>query len=62
MLKELLSYIYPASTIDMIETHKHMSGIYAIDAEYIKPNTPFTRGPSFKLKKERSMINIRQKY
>ena len=39
----------------MIETYKHMSGIYAIDAEYIKPDKSFTRGHSFKLKKERSM-------
>jgi len=46
----------------MIETHKHMSGIYAVDAEYIKPNKSFTRGHSSKLKKERSMKNIREQY
>ena len=31
-----------------------MSGIHAVDTEYIKPDTSFTRGHSFKLKKEKS--------
>jgi len=46
----------------MIETYKHMTGVYAVDAEYIKPDTSFTRAHSFKLKKERSMKYIRQQY
>jgi len=39
-----------------------MSGIYAVNAEYIKPDTSFTRGHSFNLKKERPLKNIRQQY
>jgi len=35
-----------------------MTGIYIVDAEYIKPDTPFTRGHSFKLKKKK----INEKY
>ena len=36
--------------------------MYAVDGEYIKPDTSFTMGHSFKLKKGRSMKNIRQQY
>jgi len=54
--------VYGGAKGDMIETYKHMTEIYAVGAEYIKPDTSFTRGHSFKLKKERLMINIRQLY
>ena len=30
-----------------------MSGMYAVDAEYMRPDKSFTMGHSFKLKKER---------
>ena len=59
---DLPSLYYRRARGDMIETYKHMTGVYAVDAEYIKPDTSFTRGHSFKLKKERSMKNIRQQY
>jgi len=49
---DLPSLYYRRSRGDMIETYKHMTGIYAVDAEYIKPDTSFTRGHSFKLKKD----------
>jgi len=39
-----------------------MTEINTVDAEYIKPDTSFTRSHSFKLKKERSMKNIREQY
>ena len=54
------SLYYRRSRGDTIETYKHMSGIYSVDADYIKPDKSFTRGHSFKLKKEKSMTNIRQ--
>jgi len=59
---DLPSLYYRRARGDMIETYKHMSGIYAVDAEYIKPDTSFTRDHSFRLKKERSMKHIRQQY
>ena len=59
---DLPSLCYGRARGDMIETYKHMTGIYAVDAEYIKPYTSFTRGHIFKLKKERSMKHIRQQY
>jgi len=41
-----------------------MTGMYAVDAEYQQTTTDksLTRGHSFKLKKERSLKNIRQQY
>ena len=59
---DLLSLYYRRARGDMIETYKPMSGIYAVDAEYIKPDKSLTWGHSFKLKKERSMKNTRQQY
>ena len=59
---DLPSLYYRRARGDKVETYKHMSGIYAVDAEYIKPDKSLTRGHSVKLKKEKSMKNIRQQY
>ena len=59
---ELPSLYYRRARGDMIETYKHISGKYQVDAEYIKPDVSLTRGHSFKLKKERAKKNIRQQY
>lgn len=43
---------------DMIETYEHISGMYAIDAEYIKPDKSLTWGYSSRIRKKRSIKNI----
>jgi len=48
---DLPSLYYRRARGDMIETYKHMSGIYAVDAEYIKPDKSLNWGHRFKLKK-----------
>ena len=50
---DLPSLYYRRARGDMTETYKHMTGIYAVDAEYIKPDKSLTRVHSFNLKKER---------
>ena len=39
---DLPSLYYRRARGDMIETYKYMSGIYAVDAEYIKPDKSLT--------------------
>ena len=48
---DLPSLYYRRARGNMIEIYKHISGIYEVDADYIKPDKSFTRGHSFKLKK-----------
>jgi hypothetical protein len=52
---DLPSLYYRRVRGDMTDIYKHMYGMYAVDAEYIKSDKSFTRGHSFKLKTERSI-------
>ena len=49
----LPSLYYRRARGDMIETFKHMTGRYAVDASYLKLDNSKTRGHIYKLKKER---------
>ncbi len=59
---ELPSLYYRRARGDMIETYKHMSGSYTVEARYIKMDETITRGHNFKLKKERPLKIVRQQY
>ena len=49
----LPSLYYRRARGDMIETFKHMTGRYAVDASYLNLDNSKTRGHIYKLKKER---------
>ena len=56
------SLYYSIAWGDMIETYKHLTGKYSVDAKYIKLDDTTTRGHKYKLKKKRTNKSIRQQY
>ena len=56
----LPSLYYRRARGDMIETFKHMTGRYVVDASYLKLDNSKTRGHIYKLKKERVKKPVRQ--
>ena len=46
----------------MIELFKHITGIYRVDAEYIKLDNNITRGHNKRLKKQRASKIVRQNF
>ena len=59
-IHNLPSLYYRRAWGDMIETFKHMTGRYAVDASYLKLDNSKTRGHIYKLKKERVKKTVRQ--
>jgi len=55
---DLPSLYYKRARGDMIKTYKHMSGIYAVDAEYIKPDKSFTRRSQLQFKEKKDQWKI----
>ena len=47
---------------DMIELFKHITGIYRVDADYIKLDNSITRGHDKRLKKQRASKIVRQNF
>jgi len=59
---DLPSLYYRRARGDIIETFKHMTGRYTVDASYLKLDNNNTRGHIYKLKKERVRKPIRHQF
>ena len=55
----LPSLYYRRARGDIIETFKHMTGTYAVDASYLKLDNGKTRGHRYKMKKDRFRKPVR---
>ena len=59
---DLPSLYYRRARGDMIETYKHLTGKYSVDADYLRLDDTNTRGHRYKLKKERTNKSVRQQF
>ena len=46
----------------MMETYKHLTGKYSVDADYLKLDDTNTRGLGYKPRKERTNKSVRHQY
>ena len=56
----LPSLYYRRARGDMIQAYKHMTGMYKVNARYMKLDTTNTRGHMYKLRKERACHTTRR--